>query len=153
VPVAVLADYPLIRTLNLGTEAHLTVSDMAAWRALPTIRGEGGRVLPGVDGVAPRPVKRGPVRIVHQVHVSGWVDPDGVAISNPDTGLETNLGLLNTAIAPATSAPWTFQVSHVRSSGTRTAQATVLDVTTPREVGDRLVVVGLDILIPSGVFT
>jgi hypothetical protein len=148
----IAVDYPILRTLPLGTEAHYS-QDMAPWRAAPTRRGDGHRIVPQQHGAAARPVYRGPIRFIHEVTVSGRVDPDGDPYTDWVEGLDVNLGLLYAACETVTSSPYTFTATHVRPYGSRTAQVQVLDIVVPDNFGPGVVTVGLDILIPSGTFT
>jgi hypothetical protein len=151
-PAIVAVDYPIIRTLPLGTFAHYS-EDMAPWRAAPTRRGAGFRVLPMEDGVVPRPVFKGKLRILHEVIVSGRQNPDGVPYTDWTEGLDANLALLYAACEPNPVWPYTFQITHVRPQGSRVAQGMVVDIVVPDHFGPGIVTVGLDIVIPSGTFT
>ena len=145
-------DYPILRSLSLGTEAHWS-QDMAPWRSAPTRRGDGFRTVPQQHGGAPRAVYRGPIRFLHEVTVSGRVNPAGVPYGDWIEGLDANLDLLYAACETVTVPPFTFTATHVRAAGSRTAQVQVLDIVTPDNFGPGVVVVGLDIVIPSGTFT
>jgi hypothetical protein len=147
----VIPDYPIIRTLALGTLAHYSQS-MSGWRKVPSRRGVGYRYTPELDGGSPRPVRLGVIRFLHEVIVDGHYDPDGTLREDPHEGLDLNLELLDEACAPATSSPWTFTATHVRPHGSREAQIQVLDMTEPAKIGTAVVSVTLDIQIPSGTY-
>jgi hypothetical protein len=147
----IAVDYPILRTLALGTEAHYS-QDMAPWRSAPTRRGDGHRLVPQQHGSAARPVYRGPIRFLHEVTVSGRVDPDGAQYPDWIEGLDNNLALLYEACETVTVPPFTFTATHVRPYGNREAEIQVLDIVTPDNFGPGVVTVGLDILIPSGTF-
>ena len=147
----IAVDYPILRTLALGTEAHYS-QDMAPWRSAPTRRGSGFRTVPQQHGGAPRPVYRSPIRLLHEVTVSGRVDPDGDPYTDWIEGLDNNLDLLYAACETVTVPPYTFTATHVRPYGSWSCEVQVLDIVTPNNFGPGVVTVGLDILIPSGTF-
>jgi hypothetical protein len=151
----VLAEYPQIRTLSLGTRAHLSLA-MAGWWSPAErryARPDGGRVAPGMVGVAARPVVKGPIRFLHRVRVDGRYLPNGNPSSDPAEQWRLNLSGLETACAPESSSPWTFQaVHHLRDGATRTAQIQVVDMVVPFRPSGAAGTVTLDIVVPSGEF-
>jgi hypothetical protein len=148
----VLAQYVVLNGLNLGTRAHLSQS-MRGWWSLPQTSGSGVRMVPGVWGAATRPVQRRMIRFTHPLYVSGLCDPDGVDYDDPVEGFRLNMALLDAACAPAGAAPWTVTaVHHLPDGGTRTGQVQVLDVVQPRSFAPPVVLVTLDIQVPSGMF-
>jgi hypothetical protein len=148
----VLAEYPVLRTLSLGTRAHLSRT-MAGWWAPPRRRG-GARTVPGQAGVAARPVVRGAVQFLHPVWVDGRYNVAGVSAGDPAEQWRVNLGLLEAACAPAAAAPWTFTaVHHLPDGATRTAQVQVTDLLVPSRLAGVAAEVTLELLVPSGQFT
>jgi hypothetical protein len=150
--VPVIRQYPILNGLNLGTRAHLSQS-MRGWWTFASRAGAGVREIPGTNTASPRPVYRRVIRFQHPLYVSGLWDPDGVEYADPVEGFRVNMALLEQACEPATAAPWTVPATHVLpDGGQRTAQVQVLDVVTPRSVAPPLVLVTLDIQVPSGSF-
>jgi hypothetical protein len=148
----ILAEYPTIRTLDLGTRAHLSRS-MAPWWTSPSRRGSGVRLAPQVDGGFPRPIHTGAIRFIHEVWVDGRFDVDNAVNADPREGWEVNLGLLEAACAPESDSPWTFSaVHHLPDESERHADIQVLDIVIPRRHGGVAALVALDIQIPDGQF-
>ena len=149
----ILSEYPTIRTLDLGTRAHLSRS-MAGWWTLPERRHSTPQIVPGQDGGLPRRVVNGPIRFLHEVFVDGRYDINGAVLSDPAEGWRTNRSLLETACEPAAASPWTFEaVHHLPSGATRTANIQVLDITFPSRFAGIAAEITLDILVPTGTFT
>lgn len=149
----ILSEYPVIRTLSLGTRAHLSRS-MAGWWTPPGRRAAsgGGRAVPGLPGRSARPVVADAIRFLHPVWVDGRYQVDGSAYADPAEGWRLNLGLLETACAPQGAAPYTFEAVHHVAGGTRTAQIQVLDIVVPSRAAGVAAEVTLDIVVPSGQF-
>lgn len=148
----ILQEYVEIRTLSLGTMAHLS-QNVADWWT-PRQRRGSPRTVPGSDGAKSRPVVLGPIRFLHPVWVDGRYTTAGAENGDPSAGWQTNLGLLEDACEPASASPWTFQAVHTLPSGaTRTAQIQVTDMLGPTDRGATAGIITLEILIPSGVFT
>jgi hypothetical protein len=148
-PTPIVDEYLTIRTLNLGTRAHLRKDMGPVWGA-PQRRSGGPRILGGEDGSLPRPVKTGFIRFLHEVWVDGRYSVEGAVNANPDTGWRTNLDALYTACAPETADPWTFTATHTYPGGSRTAAIQVLDIVLPRRFAGVAGPVTLDIVIPTG---
>ena len=147
----ILSEYPVIRTLSLGTRSHLSLA-MAGWWTPASRRGD-NRAIPGLAGQAPRPVVSDSIRFLHPVRVDGRFTTAGAATGDPWEGWRVNLGLLETACAPAGSSPWTFEaVHHLRDGATRTAQIQVVDIVVPSRPAGVSAEVTLDIVVPSGLF-
>jgi hypothetical protein len=148
--VTVIGEYATIRTLSLGTRAHLS-TDMSGWWAPAERRGR-PRTIPGVPGAVPRPVVLGPVRFLHTVWVDGRYDVNNDVNADPRFGWETNLELLYAACEPNPLPPWTFPaVHHLPDDTSRSYQIQVLDIVAPSRLAGVAAEVALDILIPSGV--
>jgi hypothetical protein len=87
------------------------------------------------------------------VWVDGRYKTDGTVWSDPAEGWRVNLGLLEEACEPASSAPWTFTaIHHLPDGDTRTAQIQVVDLTFPTRMSGVAADVTLDIVVPAGVF-
>lgn len=148
----VLEEYPVIRTLSLGTRAHLSKT-MSGWWTPPGRRHSGGRAVPGVAGRSARPVVGDQIRFLHPVWVDGRYQVGGTAYTDPSEGWRLNLGLLETACVPAGTSPWTFTaVHHLPSGATRTAQIQVLDLVLPERFAGVAAEVTLEIAVSAGTF-
>jgi hypothetical protein len=145
----IVDEYLTIRTLDLGTRAHMRRSMGPVWSP-PGRRGGRPRIVASETGALPRPVVGSYIRFILEVWVDGRFTVNNTVNTDPQQGWDTNLAALEAACEPEPDSPWTIPATHTFSWGSRTADIQVVDLVVPSRLAGVAAWVGVDIVIPSG---